>query len=303
LIRTTRYAIGYLKMSMPTDTIAAALAAATDSLKPYSSTPRLDAELLLAHALGWTRTRVVAEAREPLPPEQARVFEKLLARRRKLEPVAYLTGRREFFGLDFVVDRRVLVPRPETELLVELTLAAARRIGAPRPALADIGTGSGCIAVALAANLPHARVYAVDCSRDALAVAAQNITRHGLTERVTLLHGDLTEPLPEPVDLLVSNPPYTILPEIEPGVRLHEPQLALDGGADGLDVYRRLLPAAARVVRPGGGVLLEIGATQGAAVSGLARASFPHARVAVHTDLAGLDRVVTVACDPLQDAL
>jgi len=259
-----------------------------------SATPRLDAELLLAHTMGWPRARLLAERDHQLDAAQLAAFRALVARRATGEPVAYLLGRRAFFGLELAVDRRVLVPRPETELLVELALAQARRLapaGGPL-AIADIGTGSGAIAVALAANFPTATVYATDISPDALAVAAANVARHGLGERVRLLHGDLLEPLPGPVDLLVSNPPYTILAEVEPQVRAHEPHLALEGGADGGDVYRRLLPAVGRRLRPGGAVLLEIGAWQGELVAGLLRAAMPGARVSVHRDLAGLDRVV-----------
>jgi release factor glutamine methyltransferase len=160
--------------------------------------------------------------------------------------------------------------------------------------VADIGTGTGCIAVAVAANAPQARLYAVDLSPDALRVARRNIERHGLTERVLLLEGDLLDALPEPVDLLLSNPPYTILSEIDEGVRLHEPHLALDGGPDGLDVYRRLLAAAPTWVRPGGAVMLEIGAWQAADVRKLALAAFPAAQVMVQQDLAGRDRVVLI---------
>lgn len=274
--------------------IAAILKAATERLAATSPTPRLDAELLLAHALGWPRARLLAERAFVPGADQLAVFETLLARREALEPVAYLVGRKAFFGLEFVVDRRVLVPRPETELLVELALAEAQRIGARRAPLqiVDIGTGSGAIAVALAANLPVAQVYAVDLSADALAVAAENVARHGLAERVTLLHGDLLAPLAGPVDMIVSNPPYTILAEVEPNVRATEPWLALDGGPDGAAVYRRLLALAPAYLRPGGAVLLEIGSWQGELVAGLVRVALPEAAVSVHQDLAGLDRVV-----------
>jgi release factor glutamine methyltransferase len=188
----------------------------------------------------------------------------------------------------------VLVPRPETEQLVELALREARRIVEQTAALAiaDIGTGSGAIAVALALNLPAAQLYAVDLSADALAVARSNVARHGLDERVTLLHGDLLAPLPGPVDLIVSNPPYTVLAEVEPNVRAAEPWLALEGGPDGAAIYRRLLARAPAYVRAGGAVLLEIGAWQGALVAELLRAAFPQATVEVHQDLAGHDRVV-----------
>jgi release factor glutamine methyltransferase len=237
---------------------------------------------------------LIAEGRAPLPDEAASRFETFVARRLTLEPVAYIIGEREFYGLRFFVDRRVLVPRPETELLVERALAEAATLARSPLRIADIGAGSGCIAVTLAAHLPHARIYAVDRSADALAVARANAAYHARTAQITFLEGDLLTPLPEPVDLLVSNPPYTIMHENEPGVVRHEPALALDGGADGLDVYRRLLAQAPAHVAPGGAILLEIGAAQGAAVSALAAASFPGAAIRVERDLAGRDRVVVI---------
>jgi release factor glutamine methyltransferase len=279
-------------------------------LRATPQTPRLDAELLLAHILGWDRARLLAEGRAPLNEAQQSAFRELVGRRAALEPVAYLTGHKEFYGLEFVVDQRVLVPRPETELLVDLALAIARRktkdegrrtgIGHPssfvfgRLSIADIGTGSGAIAVALAIYLPEARIVAIDISRDALEVARGNVERHGVAGRVRLIEGDLIEPLREPADMLISNPPYTILAEIDEGVRRHEPHRALDGGPDGLDIYRRLLAQAPSKLKPHGAMLLEIGATQGAAVVELARRHFPEALVSVHKDLAGLDRVVVL---------
>jgi release factor glutamine methyltransferase len=302
-------------MSESFSSIDQALAWGAAQLRSASATARLDAELLLAHVLGWSRARLLAEGRTPLDDRLQAHFRALIARRAALEPVAYLVGRREFYGMDFLVDRHVLVPRPETELLVELAIAAARRttnderrinepidahlssfvLGRSSLKIADIGTGSGAIAVAVAAHIPGALVYATDISPEALYVAQQNVERHGLSERVVLREGDLLEALPEPVDLLLSNPPYTILSETDEGVRRHEPGLALDGGADGLAFYRRLLDAAPAKLRPGGAILLEIGATQGAAVVGLARAAFPAARIVVHQDLAGLDRVVEIS--------
>jgi release factor glutamine methyltransferase len=311
--------------------IAQILSWATDQLRAASATPRLDAELLLAHILGWSRARVLAERRAPLSQLQQAAFRSLVQRRAALEPIAYLVGHKEFYGLDLLVDRHVLVPRPETELLVERAILVGRRMTADRRppttedrgsriedrlrvlrdprsssfgtsvagrwspvVVADIGTGSGCIAVALAVYLPEALVYAIDISLEALRVARQNVERHGVATRVRLIEGDLLDALPEPVDLLVSNLPYTILSEIDEGVRRHEPHLALDGGADGLDLYRRLLAAAPAKLRPGGAVLFEIGAAQGAAVAELARRQFAAARIKVHQDLAGLDRVVVV---------
>jgi release factor glutamine methyltransferase len=274
--------------------IADLLRAATARLGATSPTPRLDAELLLAHVLGWGRARLLAERGHVPAPEQAAAFEALVARRAALEPVAYLVGHREFFGLDLLVTADTLVPRPETELLVELALDEARHISPPPSALtiADVGTGTGAIAVALAAHLPGAIVYATDLSGAALGVAARNVERHGLAGRVRLLHGDLLAPLPGPVHLIVSNPPYTILAEVEPNVRAHEPRLALDGGPDGGAIYRRLLATAPPLLLPGGAILLEIGAWQGGLVAGLARDALPGAAVSVHKDLAGLDRVV-----------
>jgi release factor glutamine methyltransferase len=313
-------------MSEPLSTIAQALSWATNQLRTASQTPRLDAELLLAHILEWSRARVLAERQAPLSQPQQAGLRALIARRATLEPIAYLIGHKEFYGLDFLVDHHVLIPRPETELLVEHAIAIARQIATdqgrtenrePRTeqdqailtrssselsvvgrrssvVVADIGTGSGCIAVALAVHVPGALIYAVDISPEALGVARQNVERHNVAERVLLLEGDLLDALPQPADILVSNPPYTILSEIDEGVRRHEPYLALDGGADGLDIYRRLLNAAPAKLRPGGVILLEIGATQGAAVVELAQSRFPVARIRTYQDLAGLDRVVGV---------
>jgi release factor glutamine methyltransferase len=293
-------------------TIAAALAWAVARLHESSPTARLDAELLLAYALGWTRAQVLAESRAGLTLAQARTFGVLVGRRADLEPVAYLTGHREFYGLDMLVDRRVLVPRPETELLVELAIEFMRRrmTSEPVPAspgsdradtsdpsrfvIADIGTGSGCIAAALAAHLPDVRLIATDISAEALDVARANLELHGLRSRVELREGDLLDVLDEPVDLLVSNPPYTVLDQIDEGVRRHEPRLALDGGPDGLDLYRWLIARAPDLLRPGGALFLEIGAEQGMAVAKLARMVFHHAEITVHQDLAGRNRVVSV---------
>ncbi len=273
-------------------TIQHALRAATAQLRAVSETARLDAELLLAHTLGWSRAKVVAERDYPLTPEQQATFAALVARRAEREPVAYLIGRREFFGLELQVDRRVLIPRPETEVLVELAIAEARRYGDAPITIADIGVGSGAIAIALAMHLPRATLYGVDLSAGALEVAAANIARYHLQDRITLLEGDLLAPLPGPVNMIVSNPPYTILNEIDEGVYRHEPHLALDGGPDGLDCYRRLIAAAPAYLTPRGAILLEIGAWQAAAVVHLLHVALPQAEVGVQRDLAGRDRVV-----------
>ncbi len=277
-------------------TIGAALAEATARLRPFSPSARLDAELLLAHVVGRGRAQVVAGIRDELSEQAREQFMALIARRADLEPIAYLIGEREFYGLPLYVDHRVLVPRPETELLVDLALRAAR--SAPRKDLrvADIGTGSGAIAVAVAAHLPEARVFATDVSVDALDVAKRNIRRHGLQERITLLHGSGLGVLPGPVDLLLTNPPYTVLAEVDENVRRHEPHLALDAGADGLAVIRELIADAPRYLDRGT-MLIEIAAWQGPAVADLAAAAFPRAATAVHRDLAGLDRLLEIRVD------
>lgn len=273
-------------------TIGHLLADATHLLNATSPTPRLDADLLLAQVLGWSRARLLAQRDSYPTPDQVAAFWQLVQRRARLEPVAYLVGHREFYGFDLLVDRRVLVPRPETELLVELALDQARVASVQR--VADVGTGCGAVALALAAYLPQAQIYATDLSRDALEVAAANLARHGLAQRVVLLQGDLLTPLPVPVDMIVSNPPYTVLGEIDAGVRQHEPHLALDGGPDGLAIYRRLLEQAPRWLRagPGAALLCEIDAPRAAAVRALVQATFPAAEVRIHRDLAGHERVV-----------
>lgn len=294
---------------MPAPTITDLLKSATGDLRELSSTPRLDAELLLAYALGWPRARLLAERGHSPAAEQAATFAALLGRRALGEPVAYLLGLKEFYGLDLLVTPATLIPRPETEQLVELAIAEAGRLTTgdrrppaafPQPALtiADVGTGTGAVAIALAAQLQGAVVYATDLSAEALAVARRNVEGHGLAGRVHLLHGDLLAPLPAPVDIIVSNPPYTILAEVEPAVRAYEPRLALDGGPDGAAVYRRLLAAAPAYVRPGGAVLLEIGAWQGELVACLLREAFPAASISVQRDLSGHDRVA-MARQPL----
>ncbi len=279
-------------MSNQPPTIAQALTWATDTLAQASPTPRLDAELLLTHTLGISRVRVLTEPHTVLDQSAYERFRHLVERRVDLEPVAYLIGHREFYGLDFEVTPAVLVPRPETELLVELALTWVRQRMLDKLRVADIGTGSGCIAVAFAVNYRQAHIIGVDRSPEALEVAGRNVRRHGVADRVELREGNLLAPLTEPIDLLISNPPYTVLREIDENVRLHEPHLALDGGPDGLDLYRRLIADAPTKLIQGGALLLEIGATQGAAVSSLAAVQFPNADIRIYQDLAGLDRVV-----------
>ncbi|MCK6505983.1 peptide chain release factor N(5)-glutamine methyltransferase [Myxococcota bacterium] len=255
--------------------------------------PRLDAELLAAHALGITeRVRLYLELERPLTADEATAIRALVQRRGAREPVAWITGRRGFHELDLAVHKDVLVPRPDTETLVEALLA---RIPVDAELLvADLGCGTGAIGLALAVARPGIKVYAVDLSEAALENTRANVAALGLGARVAVLRGDLLDAVPthRAVDLVVSNPPYiptAALATLQPEVRTHEPRLALDGGADGLDVYRRLLPAAARRARLG--VAVEIGHDQGPAVAALARQAGLQ-EVRVLRDLGHRDRVV-----------
>lgn len=274
-----------------------ALAGAVTQLRNEGvESPRLDAELLLAYVLDVNRAAVLTWPERRLTPKQLTRFRDLVTRRAAREPLAYILGYREFFGLDFAVSPAVLIPRPETELLVEHALRLAGGMAAPL-CVADVGAGSGAIAVALAVHLPQAMVYALDDSDEALKVVAENARRHGASERICCLRGDLLDPLPEPVDLITANLPYVATEEwgeLAPEICDYEPRAALDGGADGLDLIRRLLATAAAHLRPGGAILLEIGASQGAAVTALAREFFPLADVQLIPDYAGLDRLLVI---------
>lgn len=268
--------------------------------------PQLDAELLLAHALGWQRAQLYTHAEQVLQPQDWARFAELITRRAQREPLAYLVGHQEFYGLDFFVDGRVLIPRPETEVLVEQAIAEGTRcLPVPdrvertgRLSIADVGTGCGAIAIALALHLPSAEVYAIDLSAPALDVAARNCRRYSVEGRVHLLQGYLLAPLPQPVDLIVANLPYVALAEVA-GLPLeisrYEPRQAWDGGVGGLEVIERLLAQVGGYLNDEGGILLEVGATQGAAVQGMATRYFPTAVVEIFQDGAGLDRVVSIA--------
>lgn len=263
-------------------------------------TPRLDAEVLLAHCLGRDRTWLYLHLSDPLEEHQLKQFETLLRRREQREPVAYIVGHEEFFGLEFQVNSYVLIPRPETELLVETaiqwsTVNNQLSIVNDKFTIVDVGTGSGCIAVALAKHVPAASIVAVDASPEAMHLARLNAERHAA--RITFLSGDLLDPVEERVDLIVSNPPYVSRSDLAaamPEVSGYEPRLALDGGEDGLDVIRQLLSQAGEKLKPAGVLLVEIGSTQGPAVLQLAQTHFPGADIEVKKDLAGLDRLLVV---------
>lgn len=265
-------------------------------------TARLDAQVLLGYVLGVERATLYAHPEIGLTSEQERQFFTLVERRGRGEPVAYLVGHKEFYGLDFLVDRRVLIPRPETELLVETALSVCReKLDAGQlPIVADIGTGSGAIPITLAVQEPRLPyVYATDISTDALEVARLNCRRYHVEQRVRLLHGDLLGPLPEPVDVFTANLPYVGTNEmdiLDVDVRSYEPHVALFGGPDGLDVLRRLFLQArqSRVVREGSVFLLEIGYRQQEPLTELVRAVWPRAVVAFKKDFAGWDRLLQV---------
>jgi release factor glutamine methyltransferase len=276
--------------------IAAALGAAAARLAAASASPRLDAELLLAEALGMDRGRMLARTERRLEPDAAVRFARLVDRRAAGEPVAYLLGRREFWTLTLEVTPAVLVPRPETELLVELALECLR--GQPAPAVLDLGAGSGAVGLAIAAECPAARVDLVDASAAAVAVAERNRTRLALGNARTLC-GHWYRPVAGArYALIVANPPYLAADDPElgaPGLR-HEPRAALVAGPTGLEAIEEVVRAAREHLVPGGALIVEHGATQGEAV----RARFAAAGLAgvsTHRDLAGLERA-TLGCRP-----
>lgn len=270
---------------------------ATSLLATSSETPRLDAEVLLAHVLGVGRTALVTDRARCLSPAQAEQFTEMVRRRLEGEPVAYLVGCRAFYDVELSVDARVLVPRPETELLAEAALSWARSTAVGPLRVVDVGTGSGALAIVLARHLPGASVIATDLSGQALEVAASNLATLGLSDRITLMQCDLLACLGGPIELIVSNPPYVPrdrLPTLPADVRLYEPRCALDGGDAGLELISRLLhQAASRLARPGL-LLVEIDETQGPACHALATTLWSQAAVSVLRDLAGLDRVLRV---------
>jgi len=260
-----------------------------------SASPRLDAQLLMGRVLGMDRVQLYLNFDKPLNDDELGRLRALVRRRGEREPMAYLLGEREFWSLRFAVGPGVLVPRPDTETLVRAALPHCAAGDAAGPVfVADVGCGSGCVGMAIASEVPEVRVFATDRSRAALDCARENAAALGLADRVALLMGDLLDPVPasRPIDVVVSNPPYIaseVLATLEPEVRDHEPREALDGGADGLDIYRRLIPAAAARARRA--VLVEIGFDQADAVRALFEAAGLR-EVQVIRDLGGNDRVV-----------
>ena len=276
-------------MPVPT-TIRTTLSDATTALQPTSPSARLDAELLLGHVTGWSRAQLLAHATDIISPNMLAQYHTLVERRSRGESVAYVTNHREFYGHDFYVDARVLVPRPETELLVDCAIAAARILHPP--VIVDVGSGSGCIGVALARAGAAPTIIGTDVSADALAVSAINRDRHGLNAQIHLLHADLCTAC-APVSFMVSNPPYVMDDDGNADVRLHEPHLALFGGdPDGAAVYRRFAQLLPHHLLNPGYFACEIDPRQSDIVCALLQDAFPAGRVVLHHDLAGHARVV-----------
>jgi release factor glutamine methyltransferase len=253
----------------------------------------LDAELLARHALGWDRATLLSRRHESADPEFEKVYAAQLERRARREPVAYILGEQEFWGLPFTVTRDVLIPRPETELIVEEALAAFAD-GRPPALVIDVCTGSGCLAVTLAREFGGADLIGTDISETALAIARANAQRHGVAGRITFRAVDLLEGVSARADLIVSNPPYVATREaatLAPEVRDHEPQTALFAGTDGLAIYRRLLPDAGARLIPDGRLIVEVGFDQSQPVTDIAEASglrLEHTR----QDLQGITRTL-----------
>ncbi|WP_260703164.1 peptide chain release factor N(5)-glutamine methyltransferase [Edaphobacter flagellatus] len=279
-------------------TVAEAIQSAAQRLAadPHlSDTARRDAELLLLHVANISKAALIADPARELAAEQVSAYETAITRRLRHEPIQYITGTQEFFGLTFTVTPAVLIPRPETEHLIETVL---ERLPHDRPThIVDVGTGSGAIAIALAVHLPQANITAVDLSPAALDVARSNTRTHGLDARIRFVLSDLlnalsSEPTYGHLDAIVSNPPYVPsfdAPQLHPQVREHEPTQALFAGPDGLDIYRRLIPQAHAALKSGGLLAMEIGHGQRDALTILLS---PWKNVCFLDDLQGIPRVV-----------
>ena len=258
---------------------------------------RLEAEVLVMNVMRMARQRIFAEQETEVSRQQQTALGTFLERRFHREPLAYILGQREFYGINVILTPAVLIPRPETEGLVEHALFMAMMGMESRElTIADVGTGSGAIAVNLAIHLPAARIFAVDVADTVLDVAAYNIHAHGVGERVSMGIGDLLDAVPVPVDLIVANLPYIPtdrIPTLQPEVQ-QEPALALDGGPDGLNLIRRLLAQSEEKLKSDGIILLEMDPDQIPVVQELALTHFPEATTSVEKDLGGMDRILTI---------
>ena len=258
---------------------------------------RLEAEVMLMNVMRMQRHDLFSQQETEVSPQQEQALAHILERRLQREPLAYILQYKEFYGVNLLVNTDVLIPRPETECMVEHALfMALMGMETPELVIADVGTGTGAIAINLAMHLPAARIFAVDCADAVLDVAAYNIRAHNVGDRVTLGKGDLLEPIPEPVDLILANLPYVPsgrIPDLQPEIRW-EPQPALDGGLDGLDLIRRLLQQAPSKLKEHGIVLLELDPEQVPDVEAMAQEIFPEAELSVEKDLAQRDRIFVI---------
>lgn len=277
--------------------VAAALGSAAAALRAAGiDAPRREARLLMQHALGLRPEALLAGDDRPLDNAEARRLAAFVRRRARREPLAYVTGVREFWSLEFAVDRSALVPRPETETVVEAVLARAAHLSS-RPRLLDLGTGSGCLLVALLSELHGATGLGIDISAAAVSLARANAARHGLDRRASFVVADWGAPLAARFDVMVSNPPYVAaeaLASLAPEIVSHEPQIALAGGADGYACYRRLAPQIARLLAPAGLAAIEVGAGMADELASLFAAE-GLAEIDRRRDLAGIDRCVLFA--------
>lgn len=253
----------------------------------------LDAEVLARQVLGWDRARFLVDRNEKATSVFLLKYEPLVARRERREPVSYILGTREFWGLPFEVGPDVLIPRPETEFIVEEALALAGRDS--RPVIVDVGTGSGCIAVSLAREIPGARIIATDVSKYALAVARRNAIRHEVAERITFVETSFLDGIEDTIDIIVSNPPYVpavAQPALTPEVRDYEPAVAVFGGDDGLEGLRSVVEGAAKRLRPGGWLVMEFGCGQDDCVTDLVKGISGIDVVKIRHDLQDIPRTV-----------
>jgi release factor glutamine methyltransferase len=261
----------------------------------------IEARLLISHVTQRSTVQIHTEPDQMLSPADKRYLKALIDRRLSREPYPYIVNHREFYGIDFYVDSRVLIPRPETELLVDSALAFVENNGSGRsghPTIADIGTGCGAIAISLALSLPRSKIYATDISPQALQIAELNCRRLGVSGQITLLQGDLLDPMPESVDLIVANLPYiknSEVDDLDPEISVFEPRIAIDGGPDGLRYISRLLDKVEQKINRSGCVLLEFGQTQQEEIDNLIRRLFRQVSFHFISDLSGTNRVVQVS--------
>jgi release factor glutamine methyltransferase len=284
-----------LTVGNPTPSVAQAIHAAAERLQAVSGDARLEADVLLAHVLQIDRAHLLARLALPIEPETRTRVDALVERRLAREPLAYIVGRREFYGIDIACAPGSLIPRPETEMLVDAALGEIRTRGTSLRVV-DVGTGSGAIAIAIAMNAPATHLLAVDSSAQALTIARRNAERLGVAERIDFRQADLLVGAGE-FDVILANLPYVSesdWTELPPEIRDYEPREALVGGETGAEVVDRLVASAPTHLRAGGVLAAEIGAGQGRGMSDLARACFPAAEVWVKKDLAGLDRMLLI---------